>query len=244
MKFSVLIFASAVLASPEFLFKRANTCDTQSCIDASKIISDKCDNKGDQTLTCICNLNNDDYWNKVSQCAKDCAQSQGGDYSPDALKQLYCQAAQYLSSYSLAFPTSAPSAQSFDASELAAFSIDSSNTKDASSAIQAILNTLSALSASEATASSTSGGSSSSGSGSGSRGGVAASTTSQSGSGSSSNTANAASSSNSRSSSGSSSGSSSAASSSSPASSSSRTSNVAATIGGGSLISLIILSLL
>ncbi|KAI5966698.1 uncharacterized protein KGF55_000107 [Candida pseudojiufengensis] len=242
MKFSILIFISAVLAStPELLFKRATSCDIQPCVDASNIISDKCDDSGNEVLSCICQLD-DDYWNKVSDCAKGC-DSQNNNYSPDQLKQLYCQAAQYASEHPDAFPTEAPSAQSF--SNLADFSFDSTNTEDASSAIQAIINTLSALSQSEAKASST-GGSSSSGSSrsSGGAGAVASSTTEGS---SSSATAQSSGSSSTRSgsSSSSSSGSSSQASSSSSASSSQGSNAAAAaTIGGGSLISLILLSLL
>lgn len=216
------------------------TCDSQDCYDAAQILDDKCQGNSDvsesNVLQCVCDLDDDEYWSKLASCAKNCGED-GYNPSEDDLRKIYCNAAERYSSiienYSTYSYDDAPlETESELAQDLTEFA-EATGSVDPSSAIAAILSTLSGLSSSTASASA-----SGSGSGSSTRGAVAAAseTSSKASSGSQSKTTSSSASE-------SSSESSSAADSSSTTSGS--TQNVGATVAGcGSLLSLAVLALL
>lgn len=214
------------------------TCDSQDCYDAAQILDDKCQGNSDvsesNVLQCVCDLDDDEYWSKLASCAKNCGED-GYNPSEDDLRKIYCNAAERYSSiienYSTYSYDDAPlETESELAQDLTEFA-EATGSVDPSSAIAAILSTLSGLSSSTASASG-------SGSSSSTRGAVAAAseTSSKASSGSQSKTTSS-------SASDSSSESSSAADASSTTSGS--TQNVGATVAGcGSLLSLAVLALL
>ncbi|KAI3405451.2 hypothetical protein KGF56_001738 [Candida oxycetoniae] len=208
---TLALFASAALANLDIL-KRADTpnlCDSQVCLDAGKHLDDNCNSDVDNLLSCICSIDVDnDYWNKMTDCVNGCGYQQATNsaISNSELRQMYCDAAKVYSSLSTELSNQSGTESATNSIDFSAIMSDLSNaataseSKDPSSAIAAILNTLSALSTE---------GTESSGSGS-------STTNSQSGSSASTT----------------------------PGSSTTGSSNIAATIGCGSLISLVLLSIL
>lgn len=130
----IITFAAALNIVRDF----ANGCESQKCVDASKALSKKCEKEQENVLGCICKVNDDDYWKKLSDCIQSCDTLQDViDTSPSGLKQLYCDAALAYASLSTLFPTN-----SFALSDVQV-------TGKGSSVIGNVLSTLSQLSLSQ-----------------------------------------------------------------------------------------------
>ncbi|KAI5959038.1 hypothetical protein CANMA_004162 [Candida margitis] len=136
-----LFYIISITTALNFVRDFANGCESQKCIDASTALSNKCKQDEANVLECICKLDDNDYWKKLSDCIQSCdVSSQDGiDTSPDGLRQLYCSAASAYASLSTLFPTN-----SFDLSD---FQVTGTETSD----IGDLLDTLSALSVSQET---------------------------------------------------------------------------------------------
>ncbi|CAK9683489.1 hypothetical protein FOB58_001417 [Candida parapsilosis] len=129
----ILVYIVSAVAALNFIRDFANGCESQKCIDASKALTKKCEKEESNVLGCICKLNDDDYWKKLSDCIQSCDTSQDViDTSPSGLKQLYCDAASAYASLSTLFPTNSLALSDFQG--------------EGSSAIGDVVSTLSALS--------------------------------------------------------------------------------------------------
>lgn len=102
----ILVYIITIAAALNIVRDFANGCESQKCVDASKALSKKCEKEQENVLGCICKVNDDDYWKKLSDCIQSCDTLQDViDTSPSGLKQLYCDAALAYASLSTLFPT-------------------------------------------------------------------------------------------------------------------------------------------
>ncbi|CAK9436529.1 uncharacterized protein LODBEIA_P10870 [Lodderomyces beijingensis] len=139
MKYFALLSLVPLALANRHLYARAYICDSQECIDAGSILNSECSDSQENVLACVCQLENSQYWGKLSECIANC--DNPVTYSPEELKRLYCDA-----------PTPSLSGSG---------NASATGSVDPSSALAAILSTLSGLSseASSSTANDSSSGS-------------------------------------------------------------------------------------